>query len=71
MGDKNIYHPKIALQAIDSLGSDYFKKKYPDKFEKNKTKGVIEYKFLINMIRQRTSHCWNQDSLRNLHIMLF
>ena len=62
-GDKNIYHPKIALQAIDSLGFDYFKKKYPDKFEKNKTKGVIEYKFLINMIRQRTSHCWNQDML--------
>ena len=45
-GDKNIYHPKIALQAIDSLGFDYLKKKYPDKFEKKiKQRGLLSISF--------------------------
>src|SRR3989338_2429272 len=64
-GDRYKYHPKYALNYLDSSATDYFKKNCPSSFKILEDKRILKLKWIIYQGMKSYFYLWDKEMLKD------
>jgi hypothetical protein len=64
-GDRYTYHPKYALNCLDSKATDYFKQNCPGAFRALDDKRILKLKWIIYQGMKSYFHMWDKEMLKD------